>query len=259
MISLFKRTETRLVEVVIARYAENDFDAILKLIPTTFLITIYNKGDNDIVLPDSGHTVRIYKLPNVGKCDHTYLHHIIENYESKSLAGVTLFMVASVMDNTVFSKTKKFSTVLEAVKRTNTSAFPSEAPYSRVGVDDYDFQKNNYLSTNKKNQTKNPEHALKFSPSRPFGKWFKTVFKNLKTPESTLITWNGIFAVDRDHIHQRPISLYKKLIKYVDDHSNPEAGHYLERAWTSVFHPLPSSSFYRIKVKKVDPAVVGDA
>lgn len=259
MLSLFKRTDPRLVEVVIARYAENDFDDILQMIPTSFLITIYNKGDDDIILPDTGHTIRVFKLPNVGKCDHTYLHHIIDNYDGKMLAGVTLFMVASVMDNSIFSKTKKFKTVLDAVKRTNTSAFPSEAPYSQVGVDDYNFKKDNYVSTNKKNQVKNPERALKLSPSRPFGKWYKTVFKNLDTPTSTLITWNGIFAVDREHIHQRPLSLYKKLIKYVNDHSNPEAGHYLERAWTSVFHPLPASSFYRIKVQKVDPAVVGDA
>jgi hypothetical protein len=80
---------------------------------------------------------------------------------------------------------------------------------------------------------------LKESPIRPFGKWFEqNVGKDVK---STIICYYGILIVAREHIHNRPKEFYENLITYVDDHVNPEAGHYMERAWPAIFLPYPDS------------------
>ena len=73
------------LEIVVARYNE-ELDW-LKKIPKTFKITIYNKGLDNIKNVPS--TATIIKLPNIGRESHTYLYHIIENYDK--LADKTVF------------------------------------------------------------------------------------------------------------------------------------------------------------------------
>ena len=51
-------------------------------------------------------------------------------------------------------------------------------------------------------------------------------------------TWWGIFSIDKRDIIQHPISRYETLIATVNKHSNPEAGHYIERSWGAIFYPL---------------------
>jgi hypothetical protein len=67
-------------EIVIARY--NEDLSWLKKIPKTIKITIYNKGLDNIEYPS-------IKLPNIGRESHTYLYHIINNYDN--LADQTIF------------------------------------------------------------------------------------------------------------------------------------------------------------------------
>jgi hypothetical protein len=69
-------------EIVIARYNEN-LDWIKKIKKSKDIkITVYNKGKDDIDVP-------FIKLPNIGRESHTYLYHIINNYDN--LADQTIF------------------------------------------------------------------------------------------------------------------------------------------------------------------------
>jgi hypothetical protein len=76
-------------EIVIARY--NEDLSWLKNIPKTIKITIYNKGINDIENMKNLEKIKynIIKLPNIGRESHTYLYHIINNYDN--LADKTIF------------------------------------------------------------------------------------------------------------------------------------------------------------------------
>jgi hypothetical protein len=67
-------------ELVVARYNE-DLEW-LKQIPKDIKITVYNKGLENINIP-------YIKLPNIGRESHTYLQHIITNYNN--LADQTIF------------------------------------------------------------------------------------------------------------------------------------------------------------------------
>jgi len=73
------------MEIVIARY--NEDLSWLKKIPKSIKITIYNKGLDNIEISDIKYN--IIKLPNIGRESHTYLYHIINNYDN--LAHKTIF------------------------------------------------------------------------------------------------------------------------------------------------------------------------
>lgn len=229
----------RQVEVVIARYNEPNIEILFSKIPKEYKITIYNKGPKDnLVIPDhEASRINVIDLPNVGRCDHTYLHHIVKNYNS-GLSDVTIFIVASALDDSMYKKSAKLKVVLDSVSRSYTSVFPVVKPVKLEKL--YNFNLVNYTATNKANKDLNPQSTLQLCPIRPFGKWYEEVFKGFEVPELIPVNVNAIFAVDKLHIKNRPLSLYKKLLSYVDSHSNPEAGHYMERSWTTLFHPYPN-------------------
>jgi hypothetical protein len=75
---------------------------------------------------------------------------------------------------------------------------------------------------------------LKKCDPRPYGKWYDANFPII---DAHIVCYYGIFAVAKKHIEQHPKQRYEKLLKYVDNHSNPEAGHYMERSWGVIFYP----------------------
>lgn len=222
------------VQLVIARYNE-DLE-FLQYQPFSDYknVIIYNKGPT---LPKWYPSyAKIVSLPNVGKCDHTYLYHIIDNYDN--LAKITVFLPASCTMNAI--KTNKTYRVLQYVEKTQNSAFIGQ-PVNDVGQDLYDFRIDWYVTANKENRQLNNGSAVKPCAIAPFGKWFYSNFGNTKT---TLVDYTSIFAVAQDHILQHPKEYYENLIKYVDDDISPECGHFMERAWVTVFSPLPAECLY---------------
>ena len=229
-----KKSDVR-VEVVVSRYNED----VTWLEDPTFAshhITCYNKGpklSNKIAL-------NILDLPNVGRCDHTYLYHIVKNYDR--LADVTVFLPASCLDG---SKACNTLQLMQAVMRTKTTVLQNTFGYNRdVREDLYDFTLDDWKASNPSNSALNPEQKLLPSPVRPFGKWFDLNFP--RCPPIHVICYFGIFAVARQHITQHPRSRYEALLSYLDHHSNPEAGHYTERSWGAVFYPYPSSCIHEV-------------
>jgi hypothetical protein len=229
VILYYKRTSSFVddnIQVVVAAY--NEDMNWLKEEPFNGLDTIcYNKGKNDMSQCEGSHC-KIVKLPNVGRCDHTYLHHIIENYDS--LAPVTVFIPASWTDSLKKSKTLELIENARTSKKTN---IPNTPISPNDGV--WGFQMDEWTSSNEKNKDMNETSSLQPCPQRPFGVWYRFNFPD--TP-LTHIQYSGIFAVARDDIIQHPIERYRNLIRYLDSHSNPEAGHYIERAWHSIFSPI---------------------
>ena len=213
----FKSKKT--VDLVVARYNEDlewltDIDKYRRVI-------VYNKG-RTFEYPDS--RVEIINLPNVGKCDHTYLYHIIHNYDN--LAGVTIFLSGSC-----FSGHKKHQTehtIAHTLEKKTSTCISHDAP-----DDIRDFQLDAYITSDPKNFQLNQEVELKLCPERPFGVWYKN---NFGEDFSSRVVYFGIFSATSEEIRSRPKAFYEKLCRYVDDHSNPEVGHYLERSWYSIFN-----------------------
>ena len=78
------------LEIVVAHYRED----LQWLMPSAELVTVYSKGG-----PDEAHAAfaRQITLPNIGRESHTYLYHIVNNYDR--LADVTLFTQGDVVEH----------------------------------------------------------------------------------------------------------------------------------------------------------------
>lgn len=217
------------IDLVISYYKE-DLDWVKKYGGFNN-IYIYNKGPN--VVPDIGHRYMEINLPNIGRCDHTYLYHIIQNYDS--LATVTIFTTGSV---DLPHKTQQFDFIFDKTFKTRDTVFYGSY-YPNVKNSLYDFSLTGYNATYAKNATENQPMSL--SKIRPFGPWYESHFGNL---EITLLNYFGIFSVSKKHIHNHDKNHYINLIEDFPVNSNPEVGHYFERAWLAVFDPIPKECLY---------------
>lgn len=222
---------TKSVEIVVARYNE-DLEWLKDSPFNKYDITVYNKGDNDDFAKPL-NVRRVIRLKNVGKCDHTYLHHIVNNYDR--LSDVTVFLPGSTdMDY----KSKKARRLMDEIEKTDQATFINEVAHKDIKQELYNFTLEEWKTSNQTNQNKNPESKTTPAKIRPFGRWFESNFGNIQVSN---ITYAGIFSVAKLDILQHPLKYYESLEAQLSTSSNPEVGHYFERAWAAVFHPMSAT------------------
>jgi len=204
-------------EIVVARYSE-DLNWITQEPFHSYPYIVYNKG-TDEAFTKTPNLLRVVPLPNVGRDMHTFLYHIIENYDN--LADVTIFLLGTLFRQ---NRLQKAMTMIRAVESTNDTVFAGScgSDMNKIGWI-YNFQMGD------------GESCFKLADVRPFGKWFEHTFTNGERNEC--IAWNGLISVSREDIVKKPKSYYEALIKQLEDHPIPEAGHYFERALYAVFYP----------------------
>jgi hypothetical protein len=192
---------------------------------------IYTKGEDP---PICKKCDKVIKLPNVGVCLQTYLHHIIENYDN--LHKITIFLPGSCLDE---HKNDKTINTITKVEETQTSVFY----INQTDVQELrEFKIDEYSTTNPKNKLKNNDSRVRLSDIRPFGQWHDAHFNNIEMSDK--VNYGGIFAVSREHIRQRSLDSYKELITQINRDKNEETGHYFERALLSVFNHIPEECLY---------------
>ena len=210
-------------EVVVARYNE-DLSWIETELPNEKVI-IYNKGKDDLNLPSN---CKIIKLPNIGREAHTYLYHIINNYNN--LAERTLFLQGSqeAEKYRVFFPLKRYKIIASTncdniiaahcfLMNENLSKFGlidlKDTKWSNTIMRDYDFVefKHKFIETER-------EH------NNPF-------YGN----------YGAIFAVDKHAILRNDVNYYQNIFNTLDNIA-PIEGHYLEKLWDRVFSLRTSSS-----------------
>ena len=215
------------INLVISRYNE-DLEWINQEPFNRYFIHCYNKGINNNFKINSPHN--IVKLNNIGKCDHTYLYHIINNYNN--LSDYIIFLPGS---NNIYYKFKKSINLINHIEY--YKELVNIGTTTEINIKDkfYDFKMDNYKTTFKNNFILNSESKTYKSEIRPFGKWYEYHFNDINV---NFYTWWGIFAITREIIHQHPKEYYEKLLNEFGNSSNPEVGHYMERAWFAIFHPV---------------------
>jgi hypothetical protein len=223
------------VEIVVARYNENL--AWLNEFPfNQFNYTVYNKGPNSDF--EKTNVTKIVELPNVGRCDHTYLYHIIQNYHN--LSNIIVFFPGSVNLPNKIDRAKKI--LLCIIKTNYKRAFFWGSYYNSLKITFKDFKLDHWASSCKENRILNPECQLKKCALRPYAKWYNYFFGN---QSAHWVAFGGMFSIDKRDIIKHPLDRYISLINTVNNSSNPEAGHYIERSWGAIFHPF----IFTIKVK----------
>lgn len=217
------------IEIVVSRY--NEDLQWLKNKKFRYPTTIYNKGNNENFYKPKG--CKVVKLQNIGRESHSYLYHIINNYNN--LPHLTIFLPGSADDK---RKKEWVNKVIKSLEKNIATTFPAEEQ-GDVKQKFYNFELDNWQSTHESNIKVNTEKKLFPSFIRPFGKWYEANFdKNVNYSG-----YGGIFAVSDNHIKQYDKQYYEKLIKQLEVSSNPEVGHYFERAWVAVFGVTENAYF----------------
>ena len=215
------------IELVISRYNE-DLEWLKEDPFNKYPVICYNKGsNNDYYQPTN---MKIINLENIGRIDHTILYHIITNYDS--LASISIFLPGSLnMEN----KKQKAIRNINEVETHKDSVFIGYYHKDGVRNELYNFKLDEWKASDSKNASINAETTLEPAKERPFGKWYDSHFKDIYIH---MVSYLGIFAVSKKHILQHSKSYYENLVTELSNSSNPEVGHYFERSWCAVFHPL---------------------
>ena len=210
-------------DLVVARYEEDI--SWIKNIPEDMYsrMFIYNKGsDAKFDLPKSVTK----SLPNHGRESHTYLSHVVDNYDN--LADITFFVPGSAWYRD--DKQKRVMRIIDHLKNNKGSIIIGHKDNNMINST-YDFTIDTWTVTNEENRKKNPESKLKPAEDRPLRNWFN---KRFPGESISCVAFTGIFAVTRDDIQKRPVEFYKKLLEEHSD-ANPEVVHYSERIWKNIF------------------------
>lgn len=195
------------MEIVIARHNED----ISWSDPYRDIRTIYNKGDDDI------HCESIH-LDNVGRESHTYIAHIVMNYDK--LAKRTLFTQCIEFSN-------------KMLKRSCEAILPISY-YFYFGATENGFV--NYMCDKYNADT----NILNNDWKR------KNIKRCLTLEEFCLVadidhkpiyfSHGGIFSVSSELIRKRSKEYYDDLLNIINYTNNPLEGHYFERYWEYIFN-----------------------
>ena len=210
------------MHLVIARYEEDV--SWVKMFPEDFYSRafIYNKGGEATF--DIGKS-EIISLENVGREGHTYLTHIVRNYDS--LPSLTFFLPGSTATNP--EKMRRVQKLTEYIRENKTSVILGYKDPKTI-FEANGFSLDEWVGNSPENARKNPESRITSSEDRPLSKWFS---KRFPGESIDCVSFLGIVVASREDIRKRSKEFYESLLQeMVVPH--PEVGHYVERVWKHI-------------------------
>jgi ankyrin repeat protein/mannosyltransferase OCH1-like enzyme len=209
-------------EVVVARY-EEDVSWLRKEFPYS-KIKIYNKGQSNPSLLANENITIIY-LPNIGREAHTYLTHIIENYDN--LANRTLFIQGHPYEHPLFLPLYKFKYYNHSGCN-NIIGFCTES----ISIKDREESINQQIVSTQ-------FHLKNYQTFSHFVQNYINPNIDNSTKFSSI---NGAqFVTEKQTILNKPKSYYKNLIKNLNT-SHPLEGYYFERTWDIIFEEFKTDN-----------------
>lgn len=186
---------------------------------------IYSKGGKENAPPYPHHTI-----PNIGREGQTYLHHIIERYDS--LPDVTIFLQGRIDDHINLSLSEIKERALKTqVGQVTTFPFRDLELFDQwdgIPWEDYPSWKK-WSSMKRVNAAKTP------------AQYWQTFFPGRKVPASIGFQPAALFAVRKETIQQHSRDFYRLLQEEFFlghmAHVNPETGHHMERFWLAIWDP----------------------
>jgi hypothetical protein len=199
------------VQIVIARYKED----IGWLFPYKDIVIIYNKGEYNYLL----NNFNVINLKNYGRESHTYLYHIINNYDN--LTDKTIFFQGKIDDHKILDIEYYFGNNNFIGKFDSINIDILKSNINHFGKWSSDYKNGN----------------MKISSYNPYN-WITEVIgidldKNLNISK---VVWGANFSLSKEIILSKPKIFYENILRHIDYHINPEEGHFLERTWYLIFN-----------------------
>jgi len=242
-------------ELVLAHYAE-DLSWVSRYTGKENIdVTVYSKADD---IPEVAGAL-VLPLANFGRESHTYLHHIVHNYDC--LADWNVFSQATTpgwgyliggSNNGHLNDKVSFDDYVRPFPQgrdsffviNSASQFPRAAQLNRHGIIVQGLPEEGPEMCPKQGADGwtdwwfLPDHPhLKGGDMLEFYHKYVALSKNDRKPLMLAFAQGGRFALSRERIHARPRSYYEKLLVALSHFVNPQEGFWMEAVWWDVFHP----------------------
>ena len=198
-------------------------------------------------------------LPNVGRCDHTYLRHILRRYNS--LADTTLFLKDTTMRHAHLGYASKLLTWAsrlgeDAIADVRTSSDVStqafgqqrfwcarrgrlEAPDFETPVYRSELCRNAELATTRGVSCYQSDSTFVRATVKPLHNWLVHHHiggrKKQSSRRKIAYCGGGVFAGSRNALRSTPNATYAALTGELEKAgANSEAGHFMERSWAAL-------------------------
>lgn len=209
------------LEIVVAHYLED----ISWLRSHGEWTIVYHKGGDSS--PTNYRTQS--SLENVGRESHTYLYHIVNNYDD--LADMTLFTQGKIADHLGPDVTADELVSACLTLQDDIVAFPAGGVF-----EPFDTRTEIPYSESERKQLISGEMQGALGSVWDFWRW---LFGQQPMPDTIYFSPGAIFGVRRHVIHRRPREFYLRLFDILSfiRHNNPEEGHYMELIWMWIYAP----------------------
>ncbi len=202
--------------LIISRYNE-DLEWLKEY--NKFKITVYNKGES----LKNQLFYEVINLENKGRESHTWLYHIVNNYNS--LDDINIFLQGRIDDLGCMA----FKNPNEYCKNINKYGFKVKR-YGLLGP--FHWEDNIGIEKDRRYK-KNWEEGAISKSDLGFRKFAKAIFPEI--PLFVATSYGGCFAVKKESILQHNIIFYERLLDILSKSQNPIEGHYMERLWCYIF------------------------
>ena len=208
-------------------------------------ITIVSKCDKVVEgvsdLSKLSSDIKITRLPNVGRCDHTFAYWIVNNYSKMKADGDGENLVAFLKDNDYMeSKFKSFHDVMTSasddgigcVMRPDRFAYGSNALiyHNKTVMDDFGLPNYQRLSRDSGDNFQSENYPILSAWTEDMGLIF---------PDSDIVPvcYGGLFVSKKVGILKQSLQTWKKMEKSLTRADNLIEGHFAERSWASITFP----------------------
>ena len=217
------------VACIITRYNET-IDWIEYIQSNIDIFYIYNKGSNDNLFKnelsiDLAPKLKIMKLPNIGRIDHTIAYHILNNWDT--LEETIVSLPGSIL--MCYAKGSYLTGINKRIPIYNERYRGFFSPrFSKIGKN-FNYSIENYQAEGKCNRNDN---AFIRSEYKDFQEWKNAIIDDLPM---RYVAMRGMFIVNRNNIKHIDKSIYINLLQSLSVGDNIENGHFAERVWAHLF------------------------
>jgi hypothetical protein len=217
-----------MIACIITRYKEyiDWIDFIEKFVDIFY---IYNKGPDEnlfknlVLTPELSNKIKIIKLENIGRIDHTLTYHIVNNWDSleETIINLPASVLMCRLKGSYLSAIRKR---LHQLDRWNGFYSPRFRK-----VDNFNYSIDNYQAEGACNRNDNPFIKSEYPD---FLTWKSAIIDDLPMK---CVAMRGMFVVNRENIKFISKEIYERMLISLSVGDNIENGHFAERIWGHLF------------------------
>lgn len=206
-------------------------------------ITIYSKCNTKIELDElQPFEVKIHKLPNVGRCDHTYSHHALVTQQLTELdSGDVIVFLKDTKEVHQPAIIRPMSDMV-AMARGPAKFSCGNIPFARTGFQFSDISFWHSTKTLLKFRLNSHAHNIykpmvneSFPfPGGDFTKWMQIAGIELPKAVIVPVCYGGNFATQGSQIKRWPVDFWRRIRESLSRGDNIEEGHFMERLWAQL-------------------------